>query len=369
MRIVAKWQIDEHEVCVLEGAGSAIEKFEQDLESFGVGIPLTHRAVWVSSNLSDWTWFIAVLDSEGRCQCGFTVEVIRRKALPGFLALRAYRFGAATSDAARKIALQALVNLTKKEPRIVRVHVETFSLNEIVQLRISHHFKELGFQLATNPACYQNTVIINLGHPAQEILASFNSTARRHIRAVNKQSVHVDTIATPRDAHRMSRLVEETMVRTGGELFPINWAHRITFSNRYPNLSRIVGLYRDNCPADEGLLAFAWGCIHGACAQYAIAASTRPPDFHMPLGYALAWDLISWAKAQQASVFDFGGITAGHYNDGHDPFGGISDFKRYFSKQTVHVANEWIYEPHPNLAKLGDKISTVMRRIKSRPGV
>jgi lipid II:glycine glycyltransferase (peptidoglycan interpeptide bridge formation enzyme) len=63
------------------------------------------------------------------------------------------------------------------------------------------------------------------------------------------------------------------------------------------------------------------------------------------------WDLIVWAKRAGATWFDFGGVTAGTAGSG-DPLGGISDFKRLFSKERAEVAEDWVLEPRKLVARL-----------------
>ena len=127
----------------------------------------------------------------------------------------------------------------------------------------------------------------------------------------------------------------------------------------------MVGLFHEDNAEHSGLLAFAWGCVNGNCVQYTAAASTRRYGLRIPLGYALAWDLITWGKDQGAEFFDFGGITGGTYGDRDDPLGGASDFKRYFTTKKVHVGSEWIYEPRPALAKIGDVLSAIAQSVNS----
>ncbi len=140
-------------------------------------------------------------------------------------------------------------------------------------------------------------------------------------------------------------------------LFAREWGSIIELGRVAPRLSRLVGLFRDGRSDPKSLLAFAWGCAHGEYAHYDAAGSTRPDDLRVPLAYALLWDLICWAKRGGAKWFDLGGITFGH-RDSSDPLGGISDFKRYFSKQVVVVGQEWMLEPHWGTARIAGFLVT-----------
>ena len=65
-----------------------------------------------------------------------------------------------------------------------------------------------------------------------------------------------------------------------------------------------------------------------------------------------------WAKSQGVTWFDFGGITVGTQGDPDDPLGGISDFKRYFSRDVVEVGEERVFEPRRLRAGLARGIGT-----------
>jgi lipid II:glycine glycyltransferase (peptidoglycan interpeptide bridge formation enzyme) len=201
-----------------------------------------------------------------------------------------------------------------------------------------------GFRAVQDCRRYPKTIAINLLPDEKEILSSFHSTARRHIRAVSKNPVEVRPIIDQAYISRMRDLYRETMSRTGGGMRLHDWGACIEFSRKYPESSRLVGLFHKDAEAPEALLAFAWGCSHGNCAHYDAAASTRNTELRMPLAYGLVWDLIVWAKNNGATWFDFGGVTEGSFGSS-DRLGGISDFKRYFSSTVLHIGGEWVYEP------------------------
>jgi hypothetical protein len=163
----------------------------------------------------------------------------------------------------------------------------------------------------------------------------------------------------------LSELLEESFARTGGAAPPLPWPSIIASSARFPNLSRIAGLFQGEGEHPDGLLAFAWGCMHGDHARYDAAASTRRGDMHIPLGYGLVWDLLTWSRRNGATWFDFGGVTAGSAGSG-DRLGGISDFKRGFSQRTEDVQEEWAYEPHPRLLQFAHTIRRAARTLQAR---
>jgi hypothetical protein len=336
--------------------GADRQELERALIQSHASIPLSHRYAWALVNTRSLSWFIAVKESDGRCCLGCGIDVTRSRALPGHLVLRVEKFGSPNSNDT-DLCLRALADYARSHSRILRIHLEVFSRDPSIRKRIGCTASDLGFRRSIKNRLYTTTVVVDLVPDETEIFASLHPTARRHIRCVGKHPVALGVITDRSYAQRLSSLLREAIARTGGRTPSYDWATIIGFSNRHPELSRLVGLYRTDRTGPESLLAYAWGRVHGDHADYAAAASTRQMDFKMPLGYALAWDLICWAKMRGATWFDFGGITPGHFGKA-DPLGGISDFKRYFSKEVVTVGEEWILEPHPLKAKLAGIVST-----------
>jgi hypothetical protein len=350
---------------LFKSGGTRQKEFENALVASGAALPLPHRSEWAHSYPAKRFWFFAVRDPSGSPACGFAVELSGSRALPGHLLLRVERFGPAANDDAREAGLQALGQQARSHWRVLRVNVEIFSRDAEVQGKVRRVLQDLGFRQIGPPRSYEKTSVVELTRSEDDIFASLHPTARRHIRSVQKKDMQVRAIASAAYADRMGALLQETLARTGGEFERYDWATAIDFSRQYPKLSRIVGLFRTDVSTPQSLLAFAWGCGHGDHVQYGVAASTRQTDIRVPLGYALAWDLINWAKSTGATWFDFGGITCD--NDGRqDPLRGISDFKRYFSKRVIKVGEEWVLEPNPIRAELASRLGSGMRWIQNK---
>jgi hypothetical protein len=285
------------------------------------------------------------------------VEVRASRALPGHLLLRAERFGGSMRDDVREATLAALLELARRNRRVVRLNVELFCRDPSRRARIEETLQRHGLRRAAVNRRYARTVAIDVAADEASLLASFHATARRHIRAAAKHPVAVRPITDVSFAARLQSLIHETMQRTGGTVARADWVRPIALSAEQPGLSRVVGMFRTDREGPESLLAFAWGCAHGDHAHYDAAASTRNTDLRLPMAYALAWDLVCWAKRTGARWFDFGGITDGHFGDADDRLGGISDFKRYFSKDVVDVGGEWVFEPSAARAGIAKAIS------------
>ena len=81
--------------------------------------------------------------------------------------------------------------------------------------------------------------------------------------------------------------------------------------------------------------------------------------------YALIWDLIGWAIDLKAPWFDLGGVTGGQVG-GDDPLGGISTFKRNFSRDLAEVSEEWTLVLRPARERIADALGRVARAASRR---
>ncbi len=336
-------------VRLLEDA-AARERFELELAQSGIVLPMSHRCAWIQSQPSVHIAVFGISDSAGKAVQAFPLVMTRSRALPGHSNGWVERFRPIGADRT-EAGLRALLDFARTQPGLLRIHFEVFSREPTARDSTAKIATQLGFCRRVTTRTYTRTVSVDLAADESRILESLHPTARRHIRALSKHGLLLQPVTDRACAGRLSELLHETMSRTGGHSFEIDWASIIELSTRYPDQSRIIGVFRDSSLAPESLLAFAWSRYNGDDADYAVAASTRAPDLKLPLGYAPAWDLICWAKRSGATWFDFGGISSGSHGSA-DPLGGISDFKRYFSKDIVTVGEEWTFDARPARALL-----------------
>jgi hypothetical protein len=336
---------------LLDSLGPERVFWESRVLAAGLYLPMADSAGW-SRTLGLRSWFLGVEDREGFCRGGAAIRVHSSRSLPGFRILRVERFGGNVPEAAHDATLHAFAKLARGLSRILRLHVELFSPAPGTLSGMAAAANRAGLHPSTEPRCYGETSLVDLGGDTEALLGRFHATARRHIRAVAKHPVAVRTVDDLALAERMNDLLRETLRRTGGAFESHDWKAILRYSVDYPERSRVIGLFRTDRCGPESLIAYAWGCFHGDHAHYSTAASTRASDLRLPRAYSLAWELMQWARAQGATYFDFGGLTAGSHGDS-DPLGGISDFKRYFNGTPARVGEEWVVEPHPALARLG----------------
>jgi FemAB family len=347
-------------VSLLKDCSAEREQYEADLLERGVPLPLFHRESWTKSFASLESWFLAVLDDSGKCCGGFALDVTQSRALPMHTLLRVQRCGSNT-PAMTGAAFSALAKLAERNPRVLRVNIELFSPNFSFRTSAGESLAELGFHHLPEPRSYTQTISVDLLPSEEEIFAQFSAKTRRDIRAISKHPVEVSPITDVMLSERMDAMERFTLQRTGGQLMARDWRAIIAFCSRHPDLARVVGLFQAGSRNEESLLAYACALHHTDHVQYYASASVRDEKVKIPMAYGLIWDLIGWAKRHGAKWFDMGGVTPGKLGDDDDPLGGISDFKRFFSKTLVNVGDEWEWEPHPARAKLAHAIGDVAK--------
>lgn len=332
------------------------------LDAAGVPVPLPARPEWARHLVDADAQLLAAYDTSQRCLGVLAVEVRVSRALPGHRLYRVDRGGSALVGPVGNALFAELRRLVQRDSRALQLDIELVLRSAAEHEAVGVTLASMGFQRKAQPRYYRTTLVADLTGTVDDLFASFSTKTRRDLRASERQPVELRALTDPRYADRITALSRETMARTGGTFTPRPWAQRLRLSGDLPERSRIVGLFRSGHDDPDGLLAFAWACHHGDFAHYEMAGSTRAKDIKVSLNYPLLWDLMRWAQAGGAAWFDLGGVTPGSANS-DDPLGGISDFKRWFSKVEVDVGEDWMLEPHPARARLADLARRVGRMV------
>jgi hypothetical protein len=347
-------------VSLIRGLGTEREIAERELAAAGIHIPLSDRGVW-AAHLNRWEpWFLLVADADGLARAGMGIDQVLTRAMPGYRILRVRRFGDNLPADICEVVLNALNDLMRKFPRILRVQVQVFSREKRSQ--VGGMLMGIGFRELSPPTVYRHTLVIDLKPTEDEIFATFNDSGRNKIRKTIRKSGQSVVITDPVYADRLKELQQEALDRTGGHIAGEDWDAVLKLSRERPELSQVFGLFLGEDKSPENLTAFGWVCNHGDHGEYRAAGSTRRADVKIPFGYLVAWDMIRWAKATGADWFDMGGVTVG---DGDEAaLEGISNFKKSFSRQVAEVGAEWIFEPRPLRARIADAISDRAHRLR-----
>jgi hypothetical protein len=306
---------------------------EARLTEAGVSVPIDNRSDWVWARGSKFRVVEIWSAEERECRVTLPIEIDESRALPGFQIWRVERLAGGGDLGAVEASIPALADLARSERRVVRLTIRLATLDNEVRARWAEAARRAGYVRVLRSRGYERTIWIDLTRPEEAILADMHASCRRAIRAVGKNPIKVALVEEASSAGRVTELVEETKARTAGCWSSPSWEGVIEYARAHPSLARLVGMFSTD---DDRLLAFALGLRQGDSVEYRAAASTRD-GVSAPLGYALAWDLIRWAKDEGAEWFDFGGIptrTAGELE-------GIMRFKHAFGGEPVDYREEW----------------------------
>jgi len=346
----------------IDGFSAVRDSVEAELDCAGVSLPVPHRARWQREcvqGVCDSIMFVARAD--GRPVAALSASISRSRALPRHRIYGVERWSGSGATDADAALLVEVANAACHDFLCLRATIELFSFDASVRRGHQARLIELGFERAAVARMYERTLAIDLTPGEDEIFARLHAKARRDVRAAGKKGFVVSPIVDRSFGDRLAALVGESFRRTGTAPDETPWDRIIQLSADNPAISRVVGMFDPRAAGADALVAFAWGCSHGAYATYNAGGSTRGPSVgNVPLSYAPLWDLIMWAKRSTgARMFDLGGVTA---NDPEDPRHGITEFKRYFSSDVVDVGEEWTLTTAPIRAAVARVISRGAKR-------
>jgi hypothetical protein len=352
---------------VIRGFGPDRVAAEQRLQAAGILIPVTERAEFLRELGHSDAALLILTRPDGAEVLASNISSISSRALPWHRRLRVSRLGGSTNPRADAAMLSWIADHAREDFRCLTLTVELFDRDAIRRGRLATTLHKLGFIRATRHRSYRATLALELDPSADELFAALGRDTRYCVRAPLKHGMVLRTIEDPAYTGRVAAMIRQTFARTGGTAPNLPWRRIIEFSAREPLLSRISAVVDPRLSGPDSLVSFAWGVARGLYVSYEAGATVRRDDLgNMSLSYAAVWDLVSWAKRNSASWFDFGGVTAGLRPTRDDPVGGISAFKRSFCQNVVEVGEEWVLQAHPWRASIADLIGSAARI--ARPG-
>lgn len=231
-----------------------------------------------------------------------------------------------------------------KEYNTIFIKIEPRTSDE----KISAIAQNLGFKKAQKSIQPEDTMIVDISHPEQEIFASFEKRCRGEIKLAVKKNVSLYSDSTDTGIKNFLELLEKTAARDAFRAHPIAY---------YETLVKTLK------PANQVDLFFAKigqdiisGCIavyFGAAASYIHAASAGS----YRAANALVWTAIKEAKKKQCAYFDLYGVAPLNAGENH-PWRGLTKFKESFGGARTHYIGAFDY-PVSNfwfkLYKMGKK--------------
>ena len=198
----------------------------------------------------------------------------------------------------------------------------------------------------------RSTVLVDVSGTPEELLARLASKTRNTVRKGQRSGVEVEAApATEESYDRMWRLweqvVEDQGIGTRGRDYQ-------------------VALWRTFCETGTGQLFFArhegedvagaFVTVVGDVACYKDGASLRQRPVR-GASQLLQYEAMVWAQAQGATVYDMCGTShSTKVDDKDDPYHGLSEFKRSFTKEVTDYVGALDLPLRPRRYQLWERI-------------
>jgi GNAT acetyltransferase-like protein len=358
-------EADEFRVRVVDSQDPLALEAEGSLDSQGIAIPLPSRPLW-GRLLGGRSYRHALaVDSAGHYGAMLGLSQTPTRALPGHHIVRLEAVGDGFASAAGRALLGYAAEYAKEQSRVLRIVVELECRSEAARTLLRESLVTSGFVPGIAERVAPRTLELDLDPEEPALFAGLSKSTRQNIRGAAKHGLQLRRLSDPELGGRMNELLLSSFVRTGSRAEAVEWGPIMQLSAALPHRSNLIGAFRETEGGSAELVAFAWCMHHGDRAEYSHGASARIPGVTLRILTPVLWELITWAKQEGARWFDFGGITPGSAGSG-DALGGISDFKRGFSKQEIDFGEEWVFEPSPAKARVARLASSAMERVRKR---
>lgn len=352
-------------VLVTPADSADARRAERELDMAGTPVPLTSRPGFQRHLGRPGALSLVALDATGRCLAMLTMSAAPTRALPGHHMLRIEAVGDSLATPVGVALLEEAARITRARARALRLVVEVECLVDTSRDYLGAALAGLGFHRTPCDRIPDRTIVIDLARDEEAVFAGFGKSTRQNIRAAPKQGLTVVSLDDPACGPRMNELLAQALSRTGGTVHAVDWASVMRLCAELPDRSRIAGVFRGSSRAPEDLVGYAWGLHHGDRVEYHTGASARLPDVKIRILCPVLWDLIRWGRRTGGRWFDLGGVTQGSAGS-EDALGGISDFKRGFSREEVAIGQEWALDPSPLRWRLSTWVSRAAHWVRRR---
>jgi peptidoglycan pentaglycine glycine transferase (the first glycine) len=217
---------------------------------------------------------------------------------------------------------------------------ESDSEDVVLGQRIAEDLGIAGWRLSRDQIQFRNTLILDLQHSEEDLMAGMKQKTRYNIRLADRRGVRVRRGGTE-DFDLLYQMYAETSVRDGfvirkPEYYQDAWGSFIRAGKAQPLIATV-----EEEPV-AALIVFHFGKV--ATFMYGMSCSAHREK--MP-NYLLQWEAIRWAREQGCTTYDFWG--APDRLDPKDPMWGVYRFKRGFGAQLVRTIGAWDFPIRPAL--------------------
>lgn len=194
----------------------------------------------------------------------------------------------------------------------------------------------LGLVKAPRDLQSKSTIFIDLKPSEEEILASFNQTARRNLRKAEAGGVIIEAVeANPTNLDTMFELMAATEARAHYGLRP-----KAYFQDYWRSQAEAGQAQLFFARHDGEVLAGLFASFIGRRSWYKDGGSQAHKREYYA-SYAIQWGVIRWLKSHGAASYDLVGVpNPDQINTGHDRQG-LYDFKAKFNPEITEFIGCW----------------------------
>jgi peptidoglycan pentaglycine glycine transferase (the first glycine) len=234
----------------------------------------------------------------------------------------------------------------------VRVRPEILSTKENQKL-----FNDFGFISAPMHLHAENTWILNIDKPEDQILSGMRKTTRYLVKKGEKSGRTIEKTDDPNVAKKLFELQKETARRHKFVGFPEK-----LFRNEIDIFGKDNKAHVFVCKKDKRTLAMAIIIFYGDTAYYHFSGSVSGHN-ETPFSYFLQWQIIKEAKKRGIKYYNFWGIAPN--NDPSHRFAGVTMFKTGFGGERIDWlhAHDFPVAPQYWLTYFFETIRKVLRRL------
>lgn len=227
--------------------------------------------------------------------------------------------------------LPELISLLKKESKEFR-SIFTKIEPDSNDPKLADLMAKIGFN-ASKPVQPQDTLIIDLQKPEQEIFQNFEKRCRYEISKAEKNGTIISSDLSEPAIHDFLHLLDNTALRDSFHPHSHDYLHDlITVLGE----SNACDLFR--AQTDGAINAGAIVAYFGPTASYIHAASAG----RYRATNAVVWEAIKAAKKRGCSKFDLYGIAPKTASSSH-PWSGLTMFKQSFGGEKKHYIGTFDY--------------------------
>lgn len=289
-----------------------------------------------------------------------------------------------TNESLRKRVLDDLQSFAKKQKAIflkidpdvvlgIGVPGAQDALEENRGAQLQAELARRGWNFSRDQIQFRNSVLIDLTHSEEDLLARMKQKTRYNVRLAEKKGVRL-RVGTMNDLPMLFKMYAETSVRDGfairdenyyktvWEMFmPANVAKLESVALSPSKGSQVSTFQPANLPTCQSLIAEVDGkpvaglflFMFAGRAYYVYGMSREAHREKMP-AYFLQWEAMKYAKAAGCTIYDLWG--APEIFDESDSMWGVYRFKEGLGGRVVRTLGAWDYAPNRWLYKLYSEI-------------